>query len=245
VARVYAGTLLVYLLFQATALGLNSTFGEWGVLIALVVGAATVGVVIVLPADKTGDPMERVRGLGLGYPPVASIAVAFGIGALMLAYYPIAAAASGVALSLRDEWWIFVPGLFAQAGIAEELLFRGYLFGQFRQKRTFWRAALVAMPPFAIAHLVLFATMEPIVAGMALLLSIVIAIPLARLYDLGRSTIWAAAVLHCVVQAAPKLFVVPDDAMMPMSVGWMGVSLLAPWLVFAIERFVPKPTPAS
>jgi membrane protease YdiL (CAAX protease family) len=238
VARVYAGTLLVYLLFQAIALGLNSTFGEWGVLIALVVGAATVGAVIMLPIEKASDPMDRVRALGLGYPPWLSVAVAFGIGALMLAYYPIAAAATGATISLRDGWYTFVPGLFAQAGIAEELLFRGYLFGQLRQKRTFWRAALVAMPPFAIAHLAIFATMEPVVASTALLLSVVLAIPLARLYDLGRSTIWAAAVLHFVVQAAPKLIVVPDDAMMPFSVGWMGVALLVPWLVFALERLL-------
>jgi membrane protease YdiL (CAAX protease family) len=245
VARVYAGTLFVYLLFQAIALGLNSAFGEWGVIIALVVGAATVGAVIMLPVDPTGPPLERVRGLGLGYPPWISVAVACGISALMLAYYPVAAAATGATLSLRDEWWMFLPGLFAQAGIAEELLFRGYLFGQLRQKRTFWRAALVAMPPFAIAHLALFATMEPMVAGMAFLLSVVIAIPLARLYDVGRSTIWAPAVVHFVVQSAPKLVVVPDDAMMPMSVGWMGVALIAPWLVFAIERFLPKTTSAS
>lgn len=244
-ARVYAGTLLVYVLFHATALGLNSNFGEWGVLVALVVGAATVGAVIMLPVETASAPLDRVRGLGLGYPPWSSVAVAVGIGALMLAYYPIAAAATGTTISLREEWYVFVPGLFAQAGIAEELLFRGYLFGQLRQKRTFWRAALVAMPPFAIAHLALFATMEPMVAGMALLLSVVVAIPLARLYDLGHSTIWAPAVVHFVVQAAPKLVIVPEEAMMPMSVGWMGVALLAPWLVFAIERFLPKPTPAT
>ena len=53
-----------------------------------------------------------------------------------------------------------LPGLFAQAGIAEELLFRGYLFGHLREGRSFWRAALLSMPPFLAVHLLLFFQMD-------------------------------------------------------------------------------------
>ena len=51
--------------------------------------------------------------------------------------------------------WL-VPGLFAQAGIAEEVLFRGYLFRHAREGRDFWRAALVAAGLFVTVHLLMF-----------------------------------------------------------------------------------------
>ncbi len=35
----------------------------------------------------------------------------------------------------------------AQAGIAEEVLFRAYLYGQPRDGRSFWRAAALASGP--------------------------------------------------------------------------------------------------
>jgi len=43
-----------------------------------------------------------------------------------------------------------------QAGVAEELVFRGFLFGHLRRQRTFWRAAAASLPPFLVAHLFLF-----------------------------------------------------------------------------------------
>jgi membrane protease YdiL (CAAX protease family) len=38
-------------------------------------------------------------------------------------------------------WTLLVGGLFAQAGIAEEVLFRVYLFRHIREGRAFWPAA--------------------------------------------------------------------------------------------------------
>jgi len=95
---------------------------------------------------------------------------------------PIAARLTATPLALRSDWLELVPGLFAQAGLAEELLFRGYLFGTLRENRGFWRAALLAMPPFLLVHLLLFATMSFPVAAAATLLSLVVSFPLARLY---------------------------------------------------------------
>jgi membrane protease YdiL (CAAX protease family) len=67
--------------------------------------------------------------------------------------------ARGLAPAFYPGWISLLPGLFAQAGIAEEVLFRGYLFGHIRVGRTFWRAAAVSMLPFVTVHLVLFFSM--------------------------------------------------------------------------------------
>ena len=103
-----------------------------------------------------------------------------------------------------------MPGLFAQAGIAEEVLFRGYLFGHLRRGRSFWRAALLSMLPFVAVHLLLFATMPWPIAAAALLLAVIVAFPLARLYELGGATIWAPALLHFVIQGTVKIVVFPE-----------------------------------
>lgn len=62
---------------------------------------------------------------------------------------------TGTRLAMTAGWRRLVPGLFAQAGLAEEVLFRGYLFRHLRGGRSFVRAAWAAAGPFAAVHLVL------------------------------------------------------------------------------------------
>jgi membrane protease YdiL (CAAX protease family) len=127
-------------------------------------------------------------------------------------------------------------GLFAQGGIAEELVFRGYLFGHLREGRSFWRAAGLATIPFFAVHLVLLATMSFPVALAATALSLAISFPLAHLYEISGRSIWPPAILHFIVQGAIKLVVVPDSEMMPMAVAWMVLAGTAPYLLFFIRR---------
>ncbi len=111
---------------------------------------------------------------------------------------------TGVAWTMAPGWLAFVPGLFAQAGIAEEILFRGYLFRHLRRGRSFMRAALLSMLPFVAVHLILFLTMPWAIALAAVLLSVVLSCPFARLFELGGNTIWGTAVLHFVIQGTIK-----------------------------------------
>lgn len=77
----------------------------------------------------------------------------------LLLVLPAYAWAVGGRLEMYPRWAWLVPGLFAQAGVAEEILFRGYLFRHLRRGRTFWRAALLAAAPFILVHLLLFVTL--------------------------------------------------------------------------------------
>jgi membrane protease YdiL (CAAX protease family) len=143
------------------------------------------------------------------------------------------------AIDLRPGWAWLLPGLFAQAGIAEEVLFRGYLFGHVRRDRSFWRAAMLAMVPFAAAHVLLFFTMPWPLALAALALSVVMSLPLAHLFELGGGTIWAPALLHAVVQGTVKILVVGDASGPSFPLLWIAASALVPMLAFAIHRRTP------
>ena len=178
VACVYGATVVIGFAFDRMAAITESTVGEAGIAIAGVVAVA------LLAAERIvhlRTPAAALRALRM-----RSAANAWRDGrghhALALALVlPVAARLTGTPLALRSDWPKLAPGLFAQAGLAEELLFRGYLFGTLRETRGFWRAALLALPPFFLVHLLLFATMSFPVAAAATVLSLVVSFPLARL----------------------------------------------------------------
>jgi membrane protease YdiL (CAAX protease family) len=236
--RLLAGLAAAYLVLDRSAALAGSTFGQAGLLVgALAVGATMLAERLLFPKPLAAVPAS----LGFGRPAARALAGALAIGALMLAFFPLYARATATPVAPRDGWVLALPGLFAQGGIAEECLFRGYLYGHLRRERSFPRAAWLSVPPFLAVHLVLFTHLPVPVAAAATLLSLAMSFPLARLYDLGGATIWAPALLHFVVQAAPKLAAVPPDRQIALGVGWMAVCAVVPWAVF----LVPSPRPAG
>jgi membrane protease YdiL (CAAX protease family) len=217
--RLLAGLALVFALFQAAGELLGSDRGQAGVAIALLVLAALALVERLL----FGTPMRHApQSLGLGRPAWRGIAAGAAVSALLL----ILIAALGLGrvepFAMQPGWLLLLPGLFAQAGIAEETLFRGYLFGRLCRGRSFWRAAALSMLPFLAVHLILFATLPWPIALASLALSAVLSFPLAHLYMLGGNTIWAPALLHFVTQGALKLVVIPAEAATTVPILWSG-----------------------
>lgn len=221
------GLTAVFALFHGLATNLGSDRGQAGVAIALAVVVALVAIEGVF-FGRT--PAEAMRALGLGTPDARGFVAVSMVAVLLLATVPLYAAVRGVPLTAYPGWPWLLPGLFAQAGIAEEVLFRGYLFRHLREGRSFRQAAMLATVPFVIVHLILFATMPWLIALAAVLLSTIISFPLARLFELGGNTIWAPAILHFVVQGTIKAVEAPDDAGLPIA--WMAASMTIPWLVF-------------
>jgi membrane protease YdiL (CAAX protease family) len=237
--RVAAITLLLFLLFDRAAAALGSTRGEAGfavcaIVLLLAVGAEGLSTGARLPA--------ALRALGLGPAAPRALAFAVALGVVSLAFFPLFAAATTVPLAMRADWLPLALGLLAQAGVAEEVLFRGFLYRSLRERRKFWRAAALAAVPFVAAHLWLFATLDFPVALAAVVVSLSLTFPLARLFDLAGGSIWPGAILHATVQGAIKL-VEPADAgaAFPLAIGWMIVSALAPWLVFALPTTPARP----
>jgi membrane protease YdiL (CAAX protease family) len=225
--KLVLGLAIVFALFHGLAQALGSFRGEAGLVVA---GAVTAALVAIEWSLFGQAPPTALRSLGFGWPAAAGLRTAVGVCVLLLATLPVYAWLRGGSLSTYPGWVWLLPGLFAQAGIAEEALFRGYLFGRLRRGRSFWHAAALAAGPFVLVHLILLSTMPWPIALAAVLLSTIMSFPLARLFELGGNTIWAPALLHCTVQGAIKVLELPGDSTLPLM--WMAACAAIPYLVF-------------
>jgi membrane protease YdiL (CAAX protease family) len=234
--RLIAGLVAVFALFQWVAIALGSDRGQAGVLVALVVVSATLAVERWLFG---GTLRAAARAIGLGIPRLSGLVVAsascVSLGFVLAAFME----ASAASLTYDGTSWL-LAGLFAQAGVAEESLFRGYLFGHLRRRLPFWHACFASMIPFVAIHLWLFISLPWPLAFASILLAAATSIPLAHLFELGGHTIWPPAFLHFTIQSVPKLFIPSDDATSTFPLTWMAASGILPLLVLLIRVRLPR-----
>lgn len=231
--RIFLGFVLGGIVLDQSAHRLGSYRGEAG----LAVAAFTLLALFALEwAFFATPPRVAWRSLGLVLPCRRAALAAVGLSLLLLAFYPVYAAATGTPLAFRADALALVPGLLAQGGVAEETLFRGFLFRHVRADHAFWPAAFLSMLPFTAVHLPLFFTQGFAVALVSTLLALVISFPLAALFEWGRNSITGPALLHFVIQGSIKVLDVPPERLMPMALAWMAVCAIVPWLVFALWR---------
>jgi membrane protease YdiL (CAAX protease family) len=180
-------------------------------------------------------PDGVVRRVGLGRPDARTVVLAVGIAVLVQAVYPIVTAATGAAFALKPGWpWLLV-GVFAFHGLAEELVWRGYAFRRLRSGRSFRAAVRATMPLVAATHIPVIASSGVTIGVAAMLVAAVTSLPLAHLYELGRGTVWAPAVVHASIDSF-KLVTIPDDARLTFSLALAGVSLTVPLLALVVRR---------
>jgi membrane protease YdiL (CAAX protease family) len=139
---------------------------------------------------------------------------------------------SGVAIA-----WTLL-GIIVGVGIAEETLFRGYVFNFLRRGRIFWKAATLSMILFGAMHLILLLWLPLPITIAAIILAIIAAYPSAYLFEAGNQTIWAPAILHTTALAT-NLFEIPAELAIPLSLMWIGVVMIGLFLVFVAEKLVP------
>ncbi len=222
----------LWFVLDRTADLLGSGRGEHG----LVVCAAVLVAAVAIERISGLRPAAALIALGLGRPRASMLALAASLAVLLLCFYPALSFVTGAPLSLRpDAAWLAL-GMFAQGGIAEEVVFRGFLFRRLRRGRTFWRAALLSSVPFAAVHLLLFFSLDPPLAAASLVLALSMSFPLARLFEASGGTIWPPALLHAVVQSSIKLVETDAPFFPALAVGWMAIAAAAPWIVFVPAR---------
>jgi membrane protease YdiL (CAAX protease family) len=231
--KLLAGFLAVFACFQVAGGLLGSERGQHGLLIGVTIVAATVAVECALFGSL---PQTALRKLGLGAPTPRGMLAAGVAGVLLVLTLPAYARLSGEPLFMQSAWPAMLPGLFMQAGVAEEVLFRGYLFRRLLAGRSFWPAALLSVVPFAAAHLVLFLFLPWPVALASLLLASAVAVPLAHLFVIGGCTIWAPALLHFVIQGAIKVVAIPPGFGLRLPIIWIAASAVVPFLVLLVPR---------
>lgn len=235
--RLVAGFVLVWALLQGTASALGSMRGEAG----LAVGALVLlGLLAVEWLFFGTSPRAAALALGLGRPARQALGAAVAIAAILLLYFPIVHRVTGEPIPMVPGWGLLTFGVFAQGGMAEELLFRGYLFRRVRERHSFWAAAWVSMVPFTAVHLLLFATLPVPIATASVLLAVITSFPLARLFDLGRGTVWAPALVHAAMQSL-KLLLPPESLGVGFSIGWILLCAIVPFLVFLPWPFQGRP----
>lgn len=234
-----AGLVAVYAAFEWSARALGSDRGQAGVPVAALVVASTMSIERLCFQPTWA---AAAAALGLGVPARRGLLGALLVSGLLLAVIPLHGHLTSAAWALRSGWQALLVGLVAQAGIAEETLFRGYLFGHLRRHHTFWRAAALSMPPFVAVHLMMFVHLPWGVALTSLLLAATISFPLAWLFELGGRTIWAPALLHAVVQGALKVVVVTEASTTTLAWLWMAACAVIPWSVFVLR---PGSTPSN
>lgn len=208
--------------------------GRWGILILTVV----VLVAVVVDRATPRTPWRAtIRHLGLGLPAWRAVALALVVSILVLLVFPITEIVTGADLELVIDWpWILI-GLFAFHGLAEELVWRGYAFRQLRLGRSFTRTVLWTMPLVAAAHIPIVLRNGSTVGIGALLVAASTSVPLAYLYETGRGTIWAPALVHTAIDSF-KLFVLPASAVLTFSLLLVMVSLAIPLLALVVPRRV-------
>jgi membrane protease YdiL (CAAX protease family) len=231
-ALTFGGFVALWLTLDRLAAWLGSLRGEHGVVVFLVVVALAFAVET---ASSRRRPLDALAALGLRAPrrDVLLAALTYCVGAL--AFYPVYAVARELTIAVRPAAFILAIGIFAQGGIAEELVFRGFLFRRLRETRTFWRAAAIAAIPFIAVHALLFLTLDPITAAAALSVSLSMSFPLAWLFERSGNSVWPCALVHAVTQGAIKLIEVDPAAFQPLALAWMAIAALGPWSFFLLR----------
>jgi membrane protease YdiL (CAAX protease family) len=233
-ARSWFGFLAGFAVLCGVLLGTGAVdpTGRWG----LAILAAVLTTAVVVERIRRRAPVAAIlRRLGLGRPGGRALAVAVVVSGLVLLVFPVTAAVSGTAVAHRPDWpWLLI-GVFAFHGLAEELVWRGYAFRRLREGRSFWAAAWWTMPVIAVTHVPIMATMGPVVGIGALAVAAVTSLPLAYLYETGRRTIWAPAVVHTAIDSF-KLVVIPAAAVQTFSLLLIVAGLTVPLLAFAVPR---------
>ncbi|MBS1794435.1 MAG: CPBP family intramembrane metalloprotease [Acidobacteria bacterium] len=228
----FAGFTAVFLLFHLSAGWLGSDRGQFGVPIGLIVVVATVSAERLLFGLSW---KAAAAAIGLGRPAGRGVLAAAVVSLLLLFAIPFFAAATNVSFDLQEAWSRIVPGLFFQAGIAEETLFRGYLFGHLRRRHNYWKAALLAAVPFALVHLILFYSLPAALAAASILLAVAMSLPLSRLFELGGNSIWAPSILHFTVQGGVKLLTASGESAGLFPFFWIAACAVIPFGVYAVR----------
>jgi membrane protease YdiL (CAAX protease family) len=224
--RFLAGFVALY----GTLAGLAELDASGRLGLVVLAGVLLVAVVVERVLDRT-PPAAALRALGFGRPDGRALGVALAVSVPVLV---LPAVISGTALTLRPGWpWLLV-GIFAFHGLAEEVVWRGYAYRRLRAGRSFWRAVVATMPLVAAAHLPIVLGSGLAVGAAAMVVAAATSVPFAHLWEMGRGTIWAPALLHTAIDSFKLVALPPGTTAFALALA--AVSTTVPLLVLAVPR---------
>lgn len=114
--------------------------------------------------------------------------------------YRLAIQYSAEPLTIQPNWPSNALKYFIQAGLSEEILFRGFLFRHLRTNMTFWRAAIINGAAFGLIHLFNFTNgfTPEIVTNVAISITFgfLLTFPLAALFEVGGGSLLGGVIFH-------------------------------------------------
>lgn len=233
---VLLGALLLFLILQVCLTWLAPRMDQtWS---QLLVAAVMLTVALLLEKLFWGrQPLAALRVLGFGKATWRAVLVAVILSGLLLLFFPIFAWVTGAQITLKPDWWWIAIGALAANGIAEETLFRGFVFGHLRREgtgKTFRQAALFSLPIFVAVHLIVF-VQNPFVLGvLATLIALVAAFPLAYLFEQAGFSLWPTVILHVVVHVI-RFVEISEPFYMTAVLAWMILQAGATFLIYAFR----------
>jgi len=238
---VLLGALLLYLILQVgltwLAPRLDQTWSQLWVTIMMLV------VALLLEKLFWGrQPLAAFRVLGFVQANWRAVAVAVIISALMLLFFPIFAWITRASITLKPAWWWIVIGGVALNGIAEETLFRAFVFGQLRREgegKPFRQAAWISLLIFATVHLYLFVQNPFIVGALGTLIAITAAFPLAYLFEESGFSIWPTVIVHVATHTI-RFVEISEPFYMTAVTAWLILQVGAPFLIFAFRGYLRR-----
>ena len=209
-------------------------------IVASGVAPAVVGVLVTLIIQvKRGGGW---RDLGLRRASGRSLVVGLISGLpLLLAYALIFGVFDVDSTPVPHVGLVIVKFVVAQ-GIAEEVVFRGFVFGRLRRGRSFLRAATLSAVVFAVVHLSNFLNgfSVQVIIGVvtSTLFAFVLAYPAALLFERAGQTIWPFAITHVWIDSV-NWFEGVSAPGPGLYLYLIAVLLTAGWTIALALRFLP------
>ena len=246
--RMLAGFVAIYVVFEGSvrllpALSIVRPLSFF--VTALVVIATAFTVEMALFKQSFAQAVAR---LGLGRPSARVVAVTALFGGLMLACYPLITAITGAKFTLPSNAGWMLLGIAAMNGIAEEMMMRGYLFRHLRATRTFGRAIVWVMVLHAAMHIVIVLEAGLLVGGAAVITALASGVPMAYVFERGRNTLWAPALLHFVADTIIVLTMGSDftqPATQMATALWLLVVIAVTYLMLLFRKFLFAPSDSN
>ncbi len=177
-----------------------------------------------------------ISDIGFGKTNLSGLAPGIFVSAALLCSYPLLGYLLNASITLADSWQWNTIGLMFTAGVAEEILFRGYLFGGLRRNMNFRKAAFISTICFALAHIVMFTYMDCPVALLSTLLAVATSIPLAFLFEKGNNTVWSPAIVHTAIRTVGLVVTTDEKHFMQFSMLWISTCMILPYIVLLFYK---------
>ncbi|MBX7227920.1 MAG: CPBP family intramembrane metalloprotease [Chitinophagales bacterium] len=242
------GTLKLYLIFAAIFLIMHFTgmaVMRQPYLINAITVFAVVSISLICICNQAFQKPIKVviREIGFGEIKLKALLPGLITSLLLVCTYPIIGSILNTKIVLVDQWLFNWIGLFLTAGLAEEMLFRGFLYGGLRKQHSVSKSMIIAAFIFSIAHLLLFIYLSWPVALLSTLLAIGISFPMAYLFEAADCTIWGAALVHTTIRTIGTVFTTSEQHYMQLVAFWMLACLILPYAIitlFKILKLLPQ-----